>query len=242
MRSTLKLKTDEHPNKASRSKVEEARQIHGPSSSDQVVSAIKKGILAGRYVAGQRLIEADLTRGLHVSRPPIREALKRLDAEGIVVISPHRGAYIRALERSDALDLLAVLEVTIGLAARLAAIRIGENNNKEILISAYERLKNRGTNAGHVERADFYAAIFEIANNRELTRTNPVIQAHILRTQVQAYLSEQDRLVQFEDYNPLTKAILASEPALSERIVRRHLRRSRRQIEQLDEDAFSVSL
>jgi len=241
MRPTLTLKTDARPKKLSRSKVEEARQTHGPSFSDQVVTAIKKGILTGRYVPGQRLIEADLTRGLQVSRPPIREALKRLDAEGIVVISPHRGAYIRALERSEAVDLLAVLEVTIGLAARLAATRIGENN-KEMLVSAYERLKNKGTNAGHVERADFYAAIFHIASNHELTRINPVIQAHILRTQVHAYLSEQDRLAQFDDYHPLTKAILAGEAALSERIVRRHLRRSRRQIEQLDEDAFAVSL
>lgn len=239
MASALKLKTDDNPKKRFKNKAEAARQLHGPSSSDQVVSAIRKGILAGRYAPGQRLIEADLMRGLQVSRPPIREALKRLDAEGIVVINPHRGAYVRALERIEALDLLAVLEVTIGLAARLAASHIGEPGNKEIFTASYERLK---TNAGHVERAEFYATIFQIAENRELARINPVIQAHILRTQVHAYLSEQDRALQFEDYHPLARAILASEPALSERIVRRHIRRSRRQIEQLDEEAFSVSL
>lgn len=242
MASMLELKIDEHPKKPSGSKAEDARPAHGPSSSDQVVSAIKKGILASRYVPGQRLIEADLTRSLQVSRGPIREALKRLAAEGIVVLNPHRGAYIQALQRSEALDLLAVLEVTIGLAARLAAGRIREGKSRQILISAYERLENKGADGGHLERAEFYDAIFEIANNRELTRTNPVVQAHILRTQVHAYLPEQDRLTQFGDYKPLTEAILAGSPALSERIVRRHLRRSRRQIEQLDEAAFSASL
>lgn len=237
----LKTKAPQHLKSPSVGRAENAVQAHGPSSSDQVVSAIRRGIREGRYVYGQRLIEADLTRILQVSRGPIREALKRLAAEGIVVLNPHRGAYIQALQRSEALDLLAVLEVVIGLAARLAATRIGEGASSQPLTSAYERLKNKEADGGYVERADFYDSIFEIAGNHELTRINPVIQAHLLRTQVNNYLSEQERLKQFGDYCPLTEALLAGNAMHSERIVRRHIRRSRQQVEQLDEGAFSSS-
>ena len=65
---------------------------HGLSSPDQVVAALIRGLQAGRYVPGQRLIEADLTKELKVSRGPVREALKRLAAEGLVSLIPHRGA------------------------------------------------------------------------------------------------------------------------------------------------------
>src|ERR1700739_4452377 len=105
------------------------RSTHGPSSPDQVVTAIKRGVLLGRFVPGQRLIEGDLTHNLRVSRGPVREALKRLSAEGIVSLTLHRGAYIRALHREEAKQILMVLEALTGLAANLAASRIEEHGN-----------------------------------------------------------------------------------------------------------------
>jgi len=64
-----------------------------------VVDAIVSGIRLGRFVPGQKLVEADLTESIGVSRGPVREALKRLAAEGIVSLTRHRGAYIRVLTR-----------------------------------------------------------------------------------------------------------------------------------------------
>jgi DNA-binding GntR family transcriptional regulator len=64
------------------------------SSPDRVVEAILDGIRSGRYVPGQKLIEADLTHDHQVSRGPVREALKRLGR--VITRMRHRGAYIRA--------------------------------------------------------------------------------------------------------------------------------------------------
>src|ERR1700722_19868277 len=91
------------------------------SSSDQVVEHITASILAGRYVPGQRLVEADLTHALRVSRGPVREAFRRLDALGILARTLHRGAGVRTLDRTEALHLLLAVEPLIGLIARLAA-------------------------------------------------------------------------------------------------------------------------
>src|SRR5689334_5216430 len=72
------------------------------SSTDRVVNHITAGILAGRYVPGQRLVEVDLTQVLKISRGPVREAFRRLDALGLVSTSRHRGAWVRTLSRTEA--------------------------------------------------------------------------------------------------------------------------------------------
>lgn len=218
--------------------------VHGPSSPDQVVAAIKRGLRNGRYVPGQRLIEADLTRDLKISRGPVREALKRLAAEGVVVISPHRGAYVRALSRVETMDLLEVLEVTVGLAARLAADRINLNDHRARLVEAYERLQRQGADSDRIvlsiERTSFYEAVFDIANNRELTRLNPTVQTQMLRLQVHSYLSTDMRHKQFADYQSLVTAILEGDGKRAERIARQHISRSHSQIEGLPDEAFAV--
>src|SRR5690606_3964267 len=88
---------------------------------DKVAHAIVEGIKAGIYAPGQRLIEADLTRDLGVSRGPVREATRRLGAEGILDVLPHRGAVVRKLSRRDVAAIYQIRELLEGLAARLSA-------------------------------------------------------------------------------------------------------------------------
>ena len=99
---------------------EAAPAARATSSSGSVVEEILTGLYDGRYVPGQRLIEADLTRHLKVSRGSVREALSRLSAEGVVKLTLHRGAYIRTLTRAEVRGVLEVTEIIVGLAARLA--------------------------------------------------------------------------------------------------------------------------
>ena len=99
------------------------------TSPDRVVDAITRNLRAGVFVPGQRLIEADLTKELRVSRGPVREALKRLAAEGVLTVTRNRGAYVRALSRVEVRDSLVVLEALVGVMADLAARRISENDN-----------------------------------------------------------------------------------------------------------------
>ena len=117
------------------------------TSPDRVVDAIIRGIRAGVYVPGQRLIEADLTRDYQVSRGPVREALKRLAAEGVLTLTRHRGAYVRALSREEVRDSLMVLEALVGLMANLAAKRIAETDNAARMREAFERCSRSRTTA-----------------------------------------------------------------------------------------------
>src|ERR1700679_2247707 len=99
----------------------EERERGKMTSPDRVVDVITRNLRAGVFVPGQRLIEADLTKELRVSRGPVREALKRLAAEGVLTVTRNRGAYVRALSRAEVRDSLVVLEALVGVMADLAA-------------------------------------------------------------------------------------------------------------------------
>lgn len=219
---------------------------HGPSSPDQVVHSIKLGILLGRFVPGQRLIEADMTRDYKLSRGPVREALKRLAAEGVVALSPHRGAYIRLLTRREVIELMYVLQAVVGLAVRLAAPRMKKQENRSRLKAAFEKLSEHGPIGDRVlqsmDRNGFYDAIFEVAGNRELARVHPVVPTQILRMQVYSYLSTEDRQRQFADYKLLYDALRTGKGRDAHRVVVSHIRRSRIQLRKLPDEAFATEL
>jgi DNA-binding GntR family transcriptional regulator len=83
--------------------------------------AIRDGILTGRHSPGQRLIAEDLAKKLGVSRMPVREALHRLEATGLVAIAPHRGAVVSELSETECVEIYHIRAVLDGLATRLAA-------------------------------------------------------------------------------------------------------------------------
>jgi DNA-binding GntR family transcriptional regulator len=88
-----------------------------------VVTELRDAILTGRIAPGERLLQVELAERLGVSRIPLREALRTLHGEGLVVIEPNRGTICRPLEAKDLADLYAVRLALEGLAVRAAAER-----------------------------------------------------------------------------------------------------------------------
>ncbi|MBT6441503.1 MAG: GntR family transcriptional regulator [Alphaproteobacteria bacterium] len=220
------------------------RKSHGPSSPDRVVRALIDGLKSGRYVPGQRLIEADLSSELGLSRGPIREAFKHLAAEGVVSLIPHRGAYIRKLTRKDVHDILIIQERLTGLAARLAADNIGQGSNRAQFQKVYDNLmaSRDGTDAATFldVRSRFYRTLIQIADNKELSRLAPSLQPHLIRMQVQHYLTNKDRERQFQEYETIAGFVLGGNGRKAESAMEQHIRRSRVTIEQLPDSVFAT--
>jgi DNA-binding GntR family transcriptional regulator len=218
--------------------VDEARE-DATSSPDVVFQEVLNGLYDGRYVPGQKLIESDLTRRFKVSRGSVREALKRLGSEGVVKLSLHRGAYIRTLSRSEARDVLLLMEVMIGLAARLAANNIGRPGAADRIRQSYERLTSVDVARNFVEfsraRQSFYDTVVDVGGNRELAKLLPSM--HLLRIQYRAYRSTNDT-IRVEHYRQITEAILAGDAPLAEQFGRRLLQVFQSSIEQAPDDAF----
>jgi DNA-binding GntR family transcriptional regulator len=214
------------------------------TSPDVVVNAIIHGVRTGRLVPGQRLVEADLTHNLGISRGPVREALKRLAAEGVIRLNRNRGAFVRALSREEVRATLMVLEVLTGLAARLAAQHIEKGSNRESFQREYEKLmafRDRGDSIAFLDqRRDFYDSLIHIGGNRELHRLMPLMQIHLLRLQFQSYVTHQHRVKQFQEYDAISRAVLKGDPKLAERVTHLHIKRTRISLSRLPDEAFAI--
>src|SRR3954454_16861982 len=89
----------------------------------QVADGLRRAILAGRYAPGERLVEDRLAEEFGGSRVPVREALKTLAGEGLVALTPRRGACVAALSTYYFAGLVEVRATLEGMTARLAARR-----------------------------------------------------------------------------------------------------------------------
>lgn len=206
------------------------------STPDLIFREIVEGLYRGSYVPGQRLVEADLTARWGVGRGTVREALNRLAAEGIVVLSRHRGAAIRVLDRAEMQDLLEVLEMLIGMAARLAARRIGEDGNRARFRDCFDALMAFRARPDSFDllraRNRFYRMLAAIGGNRELQGMLGRTHVHLLRVQLRA-LQEGMVTERFEDYAQIGEAVLAGEPRRAELAARRHVRATARVLDQV---------
>jgi DNA-binding GntR family transcriptional regulator len=91
----------------------------------EVLEALRASIVNGRLAPGARLIERELIGMMSVSRTVIREALRQLEAEGLVDVVPNRGAVVRELTVAEARDLYAIRALLEGLAARMFVEKAG---------------------------------------------------------------------------------------------------------------------
>lgn len=200
----------------------EAQAKSVPSASAKVVRAVIRGLHEGSYVPGQRLAEPELMERFGISRSTARESIRRMESEGIVDVLPYRGAVIRRLSIEEAIDALLVMEISVGLAARLAAERIEAPGSRERFEEAWgdlQRFRGLGDSFDFVNaRNKFYRTITGISRNRELQRIVPRIHVHLIRREYS--LSSESR---FEDYARMAAAILAGDGVTAEAAARNHI-------------------
>jgi len=119
-----------------------------------VTDALRKAILSKQLRPGERLVEEQLAADLGVSRNPVREALRVLESEGLVEISPRRGASVTSVSEEEAQEIVEVRAALEGLCARLAARRCTPAMKAEI-----KEVLDRGERAAAVNDAPALAGI-----------------------------------------------------------------------------------
>jgi DNA-binding GntR family transcriptional regulator len=210
------------------------------SSSDQLVRDIVRGLYEGRFVAGQRLVEPDLVTRYKIGRSTVREAIKRLTAEGIVTVLPFRGAQIRQLTREEARNILLILELLVGLAARMAAEKIQSGDARDHFARTYRDLISLDTRKGDFEfvlaRNRFYRAMVSIGGNTDLQRLFSGLQVHLVRS-----VLKRPNAWRLDSYRHLGKAILAGDAEQAEHLARAYGRRLTEELEALPSEQFAPS-
>lgn len=129
------------------------------SVQQQAAEKLRAAILAGVFKPGDRLVEADLCAQLGVSRPSVREALRSLEAEGLVNIVPNRGPQIPVLTWQQAEEIYQVRALLEGEAAALCARRGTREHvdGMRAALAAFEKAVREGDGARRLSAtAEFY--------------------------------------------------------------------------------------
>jgi DNA-binding GntR family transcriptional regulator len=140
---------------------------------ESVIRQIRQGVQSGNYAPGQRLIEADLQRSIGASRGPIREAMRRLAAEGLLEIEHQKGARVRQLTRVEIENLYDVREVLEGYAASRAAANSGDPVFRKVITELEARFTKDfdGSPKSYMDyNRRFHAAIVGHSSNADLVR------------------------------------------------------------------------
>lgn len=213
-------------------------------SVDFVVSEVVRALYEGRLVAGQKLTESALTQRLGVGRGSVREALRRLEAEGLVSMSLHRGASIRHFTRDGVRDLLEVTEVMAGFSARMAAERLQRTEDaaslRETVNNLAAALESGDSYGIGRNRWQFFEELVALTSNHELPRTLPRFDHIILRNQFRAAFDLNNERKDLAQFRQVLELILVREGPGAERAMRQHIRDASLAIQRLPDHHFAV--
>jgi DNA-binding GntR family transcriptional regulator len=155
----------------------------------EAIRVLRDGIHSGRFVPGQRLIEADLMKEFGVSRSRIREAFRRLEADRLIDIQKNRGASVRRISRKEVADTLEVLRATALLIAEKVADRAGSSDVRESIkrsLGVARRFRRQLTEVDQArqymnENARFWDVLIALCDNEVLSEVRIRLETTLFR-------------------------------------------------------------
>ena len=159
-----------------------------------IFNTIREAIIVGELKPGERLMEVQLAEKMGVSRTPVREAIRKLELEGLVDMLPRKGAHVADLSVKDIMDVLEVRSTLDGLASSLSAARITGEEIKELkhLLSQFENCIEKNSTQGIIKKdVEFHDIIYRSSRNDKLIQIS-----NNLREQVQRF-----RVIYIKDYS-----------------------------------------
>ncbi|MBI2941025.1 MAG: GntR family transcriptional regulator [Chloroflexi bacterium] len=188
--------------------------------------ALRDAILTGQFAPGQRLVEAELARQMAISRAPIREAIRKLEQDGLVKYIPRRGVVVAELSSEEVRDLYDIRAHLEGLAVRMLVAHL-TSEDVAVLEGLIQRMFEcatrddlRGLIAADVE---FHAHICRLSGSKRLYRLweslNP--QCWTLLTSLKATEYTLDQIA--ERHRPVLAALKSGDAGLCEAVISRHV-------------------
>ncbi len=193
---------------------------------DLAHDSIRDAITSGRIAAGERLSQDELARQLGVSRAPIRDALNRLEAEGLVRTAA-KGVVVAKMTPEELLDLFEVRALIEGYVARKACPRLTEDDLAQLgrIVQATADLSD-GRDVQEVVRAheEFHDVIYAASGNAELTRIARSLWDRTYRYRLAGLANREVALSSLEDHRAILEAFQARDASRAEALMSEHNR------------------
>lgn len=191
-----------------------------------VFEALREAILGGTLLPNERLMEVQLAEELGVSRTPVREAIRKLELEGFVVMIPRKGAYVAGISLKDVADVFEIRAALEGLAAGLAAERITEEELEElerILVRKSEAIDQNDLEKLIEIDTQFHEGLYQASRNEKLTQL-----INNLREQIQRFratsLSTPGRMREaLEEHKKIVEAISERNITRAQELAQEHI-------------------
>jgi DNA-binding GntR family transcriptional regulator len=194
--------------------------------AELVYRQIRRSIIRGEFPLGSSLSEIQLARQLHVSKTPVREALRRLGQEGLIQSFPHRGALVASLTADDLEEIYLMRSRLEGLAARFAAERLRPEDAKA-LAATLEELEVT-TSAGDTEalravNVRLHQALWRASRTTRLAQILTNLQDYVEMSRSAVLMEPRGAEVLLEEHAAIVRGVLDRDADAAERALVRHI-------------------
>ncbi len=193
---------------------------------DVVFNTLRQAILKGELKPGERLMEVQLANKLGVSRTPIREAIRKLELEGLVLMIPRNGAEVAEITEKNLKDVLEVRQALEKLAVQLACDQMTKMQIREIreAARAFQDVLESGNVTGIAEADEhFHDMINWATDNQKLIQILGNLREQMYRYRVE-YLKDEAVYPQLlEEHESLIRAIERRQKDRAAEIICRHI-------------------
>lgn len=193
---------------------------------DAVFETLREAILKGVLSPGQHLMEMQLAYQLGVSRTPVREAIRMLELEGLVVMIPRKGARVAAISEKSLCDVLEVRRALEELSVRLACTRM-ERADLEKLDSINQQFIRacQTDDVVQIARIDesFHAVIYEAADNAKLLQLLSQMQNQMYRYRIEYIKMKERRQILVEEHKKIIHSLARRDADVAAEATRIHI-------------------
>lgn len=193
---------------------------------DVVFNTLRQAILRGELKPGERLMEIQLANKLGVSRTPIREAIRKLELEGLVITIPRKGAEVAQITEKSLRDVLEVRRVLEELAVSLACDRMSEEELESLRWAAREFKKTLAySDVTQVAEADvkFHDIIYHATGNERLVQLLFNLREQMYRYRVEYLKRKESHPRLLAEHEQIVEMLARRDKAEATKVVCAHI-------------------
>jgi DNA-binding GntR family transcriptional regulator len=198
---------------------------------ERTYESLKSAILSGRFDPGQRLTEEHLAEEMEVSRTPVREALHRLELEGLIKPLATRGFIVSGGSRDELEELFEIREILEGHALRIICEKISEEVLEQLngfIEKAEEALKRKRSDEVFRWNTKFHDLLHSLLTEKpQLHRLMVNVRKYVLRYRKDTLQSPDGVRRAIDGHRKIILALRLRDPDLCERVMREHIRQSK---------------
>ena len=195
------------------------------TAEEEAYRHVQQALRLGRYRPGERLIPEDIAAEIGMSRMPVREAFRRLAAEGLVVLRPNRGCIVAGLTLDELYEAFEMRSVLEGLAVRLAMPRIDEEvlDELERLLDRMERAGRTGSSDWVMRHQEFHGRIYALSERPKLIRQISALHV-VIEPYMRIWFDYVDKpLSAREEHAALISALRSGDARHAEQVIQDHI-------------------